>query len=78
MSDACVIFSLEGTDIKIQCSTEDKMKDICQNYSNKIGKYFNSLIFLYGGSHLNFQLSFKDQANRIDKERKKRNKCISI
>ena len=45
------------------------MKDICQRYSNKIDKNINSLIFLYGGNQINFQLKFKDQANIIDKER---------
>ena len=45
------------------------MKDICQRYSNKIDKNINSLIFLYGGNQLNFQLKFKEQASIIDKER---------
>jgi surface protein len=45
------------------------MKDICQKLATKIERNVNSLVFLYGGSNLNFQLSFKDQANIIDKER---------
>jgi len=47
----------------------EKMKDICQKYVNKIDKNINSLIFLYGGNQLNFNLNFIEQANRIDKER---------
>ena len=69
MQKANVSFDFEGRIVKIQCSTDDKMKDICQKYANKIQRNVNSLIFLYGGSNLNFQLSFTDQANIIDKER---------
>ena len=69
MQKANVSFDFEGRIVKIQCSTDDKMKDICQKYANKIQRNVNSLIFLYGGSNLNFQLSFKEQANVIDKER---------
>ena len=49
------------------------MKDICQKLATKIERNLNSLVFLYGGSNLNFQLSFKDQANIIDKERNEMN-----
>ena len=45
------------------------MKDICQRYSNKINININSLIFLYGGNQLNFNLNFNEQANIIDKEK---------
>ena len=76
MSNAIVIFIFEGINIKIQCSTDDLMKDICQKYANKIGRNINSLVFLYGGSNLNFQLSFKEQANIIDKERNEMNVLV--
>ena len=70
MQNAYVSFDFEGRIIIIQCSTDNKMKNICQKYANKLGRNVNSLIFLYGGSLINFQLSFKEQANIIDKERK--------
>ena len=69
MTKASVIFNFQGVDILIQCSNEDIMKDICQKFASKIKRNVNSLVFLYEGSNLNFQLSFKDQANIIDKER---------
>ena len=69
MSEAKVIFSFGGEDVTIQCSIDVPMKDICQKFSNKINKNINSLIFLYGGTLLNFQKKFKEQANMIDKER---------
>jgi hypothetical protein len=73
MSGASVAFTFEGIKVKIQCSTNDKVKDICQKYANKIERNVNSLVFLYGGSNLNFQLSFKEQANIIDRERNEMN-----
>ena len=76
MSNASVIFTFEGVNVKMQCSTDDKVKDICQKYSNKIGRNVNSLVFLYGGNHLNFQLSFKEQANIMDKERNEMNVLV--
>ena len=76
MSQALVIFNFEGKDTKIQCSRGDKMKDICQKYINKIDTSASSLLFLYDGDHLNFQLCFKDQANKIDKERNEMNVLV--
>ena len=67
MSEANVIFTLDGVNLTIQCTTEDKMKDICKSYSTKINKNMNSLLFLYEGNKVNFKLSFKEQAN--DKDR---------
>ena len=63
-----VIFTLDGLDLSIQCNYNDVMKDICQRYVNKIKRDKNTLIFLYGGSQLNFNLKFKDIIT--DKERK--------
>ena len=64
-----VIFDFEGREVIIQCKKDEKMKDICQRYVNKINRTINSLIFLYGGKQLNFNLNFNEQANTIDKER---------
>ena len=61
-----VIFTYDGQYIKIQCNKNQKMKDICINLSNKINVNINSLIFLYGGSKLNLEKSFKE----ITKENK--------
>ena len=68
MIGANVIFTLDGVPISIQCNENDVMKDICQKYANKIQKNINSLVFLYGGNQLNFNLKFKDVI--IDKESK--------
>ena len=64
-----VIFDYEGKEFFIQCTKDEKMKDICQKYVNKINRTIDSLIFLYGGKQLNFNLNFNEQTNTIDKER---------
>ena len=62
MLEANVIFTLDGVDVTIQCSKEDKIKDICQKFANKVQKNINLLLFLYGGNQLNFLSSFKELA----------------
>ena len=69
MLGANVIFTLDGIPLTIQCTENDIMKDICHKYANKIKSNINSLVFLYGGNQLNFNLKFKDII--IDKESKK-------
>ena len=66
MEDTKVIFELDGNNLIIQCSSQDKMKDICQKYATKIDKNIDSLLFLYEGSKINFDLTFSNQANTID------------
>ena len=67
MSEAKVIFSLDGINLTIQCTTNDKMKDIIKRYLTKINKNINSLMFLYGGNKVNYELSFEEQASFIDR-----------
>lgn len=67
MSKANAIFILDGINIIIQCTKEEKMKNICQRYSTKIQKNINSLIFMYGGNKLNLESNFYSIANSIDK-----------
>ena len=60
-------FTYEGQSIIIQCTKNQKMKDICTNLSNKINVGLNSLVFLYGGGILNLEKAFKEltKENRI-------------
>ena len=66
MSEAIIIFELDGFNISIQCSKEDKIKDICQKYVAILESNINSFIFLYGGNQMNMELKFKEQANLMD------------
>ena len=63
---AKVVFIFNGKEIAIQCEKEDKMKDICNKFSIKIDININSLLFIYGGSKINYELTFKQQANSMD------------
>ena len=68
MLGANVIFTLDGVPLSIQCTENDIMKDICQKYVNKINRNINTLVFIYGGNQLNYNLKYKDII--IDKESK--------
>ena len=72
MSEANVIFTLDGVDMTIQCLASDKMKDICQRFASKAERNINSLVFLYGGSFINLDLNltFESQANSEDRIKK--------
>ena len=67
MSETNFVFTLNGENLTIQCSTEDKLKDICQKYSTQIKEKMNTLLFLYKENQVNFDLSFKEQANDVDR-----------
>ena len=66
---AKVVFSFEGVEMPIQCLKENKMKDICSKFSSKINVDINSLYFVYNGTTINFELTFREQANSIDNNR---------
>ena len=71
MDEANVLFTLDGMDLIIQCTFEEKMRDICQKYASKIEENLDSLAFFYEGNQINFELLFKNQANSLDKANKK-------
>ena len=66
-----VIFSYKGTETVIQSNKNNKMKDIINQFINKILK--NDLLFIYSGKIINEELTFEQQANELDKDRKKMN-----
>ena len=66
---ATLNFSFRGKKIDIQCSKDEKMKDICQRFSTKMGKKMEDLYFIYGGDRINEDLTFLQHANNDDKER---------
>ena len=54
------IFTLDEVNIPIQWTENDVMKDIYQKYANKVKRNINTLVFIYDGNQLNFNLKFKD------------------
>ena len=65
-----IIFIFNNDITTIQSTAEDKMEDICLQYSTKINKNMKSLIFLYEEKELNFESYFKEIANSKDIENK--------
>ena len=64
---AKIIFIYDTIPTIVQCSKEDKMRDICLKYSSKIDIDINLLYFLHGGSKVNLDLTFDQLANSFDK-----------
>ena len=77
-NNSVAVFNFKGEDLIIQCLKYDKMKDICQKCADKLKMDINSLYFIYGGTMVNFQLSFIQQANIFDKERNTMNILVNI
>ena len=66
-------FIFNGIQTTIQCKKDELMKDICQKFSNKINIDINNLYFLYGGENIKEELSFNQQAKKIDRDRNQMN-----
>ena len=73
---AKVVFSFNGNEIIIQCTKEDKMKDICNKFATKIDININSLLFLYNGNKINYEQTFKQHANSIDNNNSQMNLLV--
>ena len=69
------IFNFEGIDTKIQCNINDKIEDIINQLLIKIGKSEekDNCYYLYNGEKIKKELTFSEQANELDKNRKKMN-----
>ena len=72
-----VIFNYEGINTIIQCEMDEKMKDIIDRFLIKLEKKENNLYYLYNGTKINYELTFNEQANDIDKNRKKMNIIVT-
>ena len=71
------IFNYEGINITIQCERNEKMKDIIDRFLIKIKYKENNLYYLYNGTKINYELTFNEQANIIDKNRKQMNIIVN-
>ena len=73
------IFNYEGINILVQCNINDKIKDIIHKFLIKIKKKEDNsnLIYLYNGTSINKELTFEQQANDLDKSRKKMNIIVT-
>ena len=64
---ANITFLFNGEKTLIQSTKEEKMKDICNKFVEKLDIDINNLNFIYGRNQLNLDLSFNEVANSIDK-----------
>ena len=56
---AKVIFVYEGISTEIQCSKDDKIKDICNIFNNYVNLK-STVSYLYDGCKLDLELPFKE------------------
>jgi len=71
---AQIDFVFNGIITTIQCNVNDKFKEIINNYASKTGNNKFKIIYLYSGQKIeNYELTFNDISNEIDKETKKMN-----
>ena len=68
-----VIFNYQEDQTKVQCNINDKMSDIINKFLIKTKKNEEApdLYYSHNGTNINEELSFYEQANKLDKERKK-------
>ena len=73
-----VILNYEGDIRTMMCKINDKMEDIISKYLLSIKENENNnLYFLYNGTKINKELTFIEQANELDKNRKKMNIIVT-
>ena len=68
-----IIFNLKGNKTTIKCNINDKMKDIIEKFLKLIESKDDHFYYFYNGIRINKELTFNEQANDLDKERKKLN-----
>jgi hypothetical protein len=68
-----ISFSFEGRLIKILSDENEKMGNNIKKFISKVQINQNSIYFIYNGIKLDEELSFSQQANNIDINRKKMN-----
>ena len=72
-----VIFNYEGINTLIQCDINNTMKEIIDKFLIKLENKENNLFYLYNGTKINYELTFNQQANDIDKNRKQMNILVT-
>ena len=66
-------FHYVGTIISIECSIDEIIQEIYNNFCSKLSLNIKTLIFLYDGKQIDNKLSLKKIINSDDKKRKKMN-----
>ena len=75
---ALIEFDFNGEKINIPINKETPMEQVLNIFEEKAGVNKNNLVFLYSGKKMNnYQLTFDQIANRLDKERSKMNIVVT-
>ena len=72
-----VIFNYEGNDTIIKCNIDSKMKDIINDYLQKIKRSQNDFYYIYKDNEVYDGFTFFEQADEFDKIRKKMNITVN-
>ena len=64
------IFNFKGEEVIIQCSMDEKMKNIYQRYSSKINIDLSKKYFIYNGNRINEEECYDQIINEEDRKRK--------
>ena len=70
-------FIYDGFKTIVQCEINEKMKDIIDRFLIKLKNKEENLFYLYNATKINYELTFIEQANNIDKNRKKMNIIVT-
>ena len=64
-----VIFNYKGKEETIECSKDEKMKDICQRFSLKSEIDINKIYFIYNGNRINEEIYYIQLINEEDRNK---------
>ena len=63
-------FNYDGNKINIKCKLDEEMNSIIKRFESTIGNPKEELYYIYDGRFIKKDLSFNNQANSLDRERK--------
>ena len=72
-----VNFLYKGTETMVQCQENEKMREICNKFGNKVKEIdIKNIYFMYNGNIIDLELEYKDIINEIDKTKDKINVLV--
>ena len=78
MSKIEITFTYNGINMTIECTKDQKLKDIYSKFKNKVNAEDKLLYYMYNGSNIqNDELTFDEIANAEDKIRNKMNILVN-
>ena len=72
-----IIFNYDGKEVTIQCSFDEKMKDIFQKFCSKEDIDITKIYFVYNGSIIDEEINCNQLINEEDKNRNMMNILVN-